>query len=86
MGPFNNYVTLKLPLLTNPPPAITLRHEWLQDPSPILRYVTPDTDPPFIIYFSFLKLKRKQIYDKISIHPYTSTHVFMQLNQIVRFK
>ena len=58
-GPFNNYVTLKLlsfDLPTPPPPSsrfITNNHKTL------LSYITPDTDPPFFIYFSFLNLKKK---------------------------
>ena len=67
----NNYVTLKLlsQIITRPP----------------LRYVMPDTDPPFIIYFSFLKLKKKNKQRCTPSHD-TSTHVFKQLNPIVMFK
>ena len=57
----NNYVTLKLPsqMITRPP----------------LRYVMPDTDPPFIIYFSFLKLKKKQ--NKDAHPPMTHPPMFL---------
>ena len=67
LGLFNIYATLKLPF-SDPP--ITLHHEWSKD-------------PPFIIYISFLKLKKKR---KIRTIHDTSIHVFKQLNQIVRFK
>ena len=52
---------------------------------PPLRFAKPNTDPSFIIYFSFLKLrkKKKQRYARTRD---TSTHVFKQLNQILRFK
>ena len=54
MGPSNNYVTLKLPFFDQP---TTRHHATSRMKPPLLRYVTPDTDPPFIIYFCFLKLK-----------------------------
>ena len=77
----------KLPLLTNPPPAITLRHEWSQDPSPLLRYVTPDTDPSLYHLFLFFEVEKKtKIRQRYALTHDTSTHVFMQLIQIVRFK
>ena len=59
---------------------ITLHHEWSQDPLTLRhtwhRYL-------LIIYFSFLKLKKKQRY--APTHD-TSTHVFKRINQIARFK
>ena len=54
MGMFNNYVTLKVPFFDQP---TTRHHATSRMKPPLLRYVTPDTDPPFIIYFCFLKLK-----------------------------
>ena len=76
---FSNQVTLKLlffGLFT-----IMLHHEWLQGCPYVMS--RPTQIPSFIISLSFLKLKKKQRYPPT--HD-TSTHVFKQLNQIVRFK
>ena len=78
-GPFNNYVTLKLPSFDTP----TLHHHASSRliTEPLLHYFTLLTQiPPFIIYFSFLKLKKRYAPTND-----TSTHAFKQLNQIVRF-
>ena len=86
-GSLDNYFTLKLPFLDQPNPHhYSLSRMIRRLP---LRYVTLDTDPPpFVIYFSFLKLKKKKQKKTQRYGPthYTSTHVFKQLNQIVRFK
>ena len=50
---------------------------------PLLRYVAPDTDIPFVVYFSILKFKKLQSY--APTHD-TSTHFFKELKHIVRFK
>ena len=68
---------------TSPPPPHHHHASSRMITKPFLRYVTPDTDTQFIIYFSFLKLKKKQRYAPTND---TSTHVFKQLNQIVKFK
>ena len=74
-GSFNNYVTLKLPL-TNPP--LPSPHHYASSrmiTKPPLRYVMPDTNTLFIIYFSFLKLKK----NPKDTHP-PMTHPLMFLN------
>ena len=48
-----------------------------------LRYVTPDTDTPFIIFFSFFEFE-KNLKDTPTHDSFT--HVFKQPNQILRFK
>ena len=65
-GPFNNYVALKLTFFEPPTPHHHASSRMITRPP--LRFVTPDTDTrlPFIICFSFLKLKRKT---KIRTHP-----------------
>ena len=68
--------SLKLPFF-DPPPTITPHHKRSQDP-PTLRYVTSDTDPPpFIIYFSFLKLKEKKSKNKGTHPPITHPPMFL---------
>ena len=67
MGMFNNYVTLKLPFFDQP---TTRHHATSRMKPPLLRYVTPDTDPPFIIYFCFLKLKKNKDMKKMRTHPW----------------
>ena len=87
MGLFINHVTLKLPFFEPPTPHHHASSRMITRLP--LRYVAPDTDTPpphpptFLIYFSFLKLKKPQRY---APNHDTSTHVFKQLNQIVRFK
>ena len=78
-GTFNNYVTQKLLFFDTP----TLHHHASSRliTGTLLHYVTLLTQiPPFIIYFSFLKLKKRYAPTND-----TSTHAFKQLNQIVRF-
>ena len=68
MGLFNKYVTLKLPFFDQP----TIRHHASsrrsQCPSPLLRYVPPDTDPPLYHLFLIFEVVKKQRYDK-DTHP-----------------
>ena len=58
-GLFNNCVTLKWPFFDPPTPHHQASSQMITRPP--LHYVTPDTDtPPFIIYFSFWKLKKNE--------------------------
>ena len=87
MGPFNNYVTLKLPFFDQPTTCHHTSSQMITRLPLLLRYFTPDTDPPFIIYSLFLKLKKKiKIQQSYTPTHDTSTQVFQELNQIVRFK
>ena len=82
MGLFNNYVTLKLPFFETPTPHYHVSSRIDHKTPFTLRQVWHGYTP-FIIYFSFLKLKKPQRY--APTHD-TSIHVFKQLNQIARFK
>ena len=62
-------------------PTITLRYEWSQDPPYVTSRLTQM--PPLSFVSHFWNWKKKQRY--APTHD-TSTHVFKQLNQIVRFK
>ena len=63
-GPFNNYVTLKLPF-SDSPPTITFHHEWSQDPSYITSRLTqiPRLYHLFLFFWSWKK-------PKIRTHPW----------------
>ena len=63
---FNNYVTLKLPFLTHPPPPSRFITNDHKTPAPYFTSNLTQILSPFIIYFSFWRLKKKT---KIRTHP-----------------
>ena len=82
MGLFNNYVTLKLPIFDPPTPHHHASSQMMTRPP--LSYVTPDTHTP--IYHLFLISEVEKESQRYAPTHDTSTHVFKQLNRIVRFK
>ena len=87
MGPFNNYVTLKLPFFDQPTTRHHASSRMITRPLPLLSYVTPDTDPSLYHLFLFLEVEKKpKIRQRYAPNHDTFTHAFRQLNQIVRFK
>ena len=87
MGSFNKYAMLKLRFFDQS----TIRHHASsrrsQYLSPLLRYVTPDIDPPlYHLFLIFEVVKKTKIRQRYAPTHDTSTHVFRKLNQIVRFK
>ena len=67
MGPFNNYVTLKLPFFDQPTTRHHASSRMITRPLPLLRYVTPDTDPSLYHLFLFLEVEKKQNKDTTTI-------------------
>ena len=82
LGLFNNYVTLKLPFLEPPTPHHHASSRMTTKPT--LCYVMPDTDTPLYHLFLFFEVEKKP--QRYAPTYDTSTHVFKQLNQIVKFK
>ena len=80
---FNNYVILKLSFFNPPHPYHHGSSRMITRPPS--RYVTSDIDTPPLLYqlFLFFQVKKTQ---RCALTHDTSTHVFKQLNQIVRFK
>ena len=87
-GLFNNYVTQKFPFFDTPTPPTPLpspsRFITNGHKTPPLRYVTPDTDTSLYHLFLFFEVEKKS--QRYASTYGTSTHVFKQQNQIVRFK
>ena len=74
LGSFNNYVTLKLPFF-EPPTSSPLHFITNDQKTPLtLRHACYRYLPPFIIYFSFLKLKKKK--NKDTHPPMTYPSIF----------
>ena len=80
-GLFNNYVTLKLPLFWSLHPHHHASLRMITRPSCVTSRLTQIS--PLYHFFLFFEVEKKQRYAPTH---YTSTHIFKQLNQIVRFK
>ena len=72
-GPFNNYVTLKLPFFDPPTPHHHVSSRIITRPP--LCYVTPDSDTPLYQLFLLIEIEKKNK----DTHP-TMTHQPMFLS------